>query len=480
MQRRSPLRLPLILFALFIVAFLLRLCYAHTYDYALDDSYYQEQVVKTIADQGTSPSFDMFSYGGRYHPGLFIFSYISVPFYLLFGDWAFDIIPSFFSALCILLVGVIAYSLTKKESYVLISSGCALLIPGWFLYAKEFTPLAFHLFLFLLSILLFLEKEIHPAVFAAVFFLFALSSPLVIIFLIAGGIYLLMTLDSPFSKKDRERFLFMVSVTLWLIFIIYKKAILFHGISLIWNNLPSTYISSYFSDLSLLSMLTAIGVVPLMFGVYALYSASKEHKRNELLLFSVVVSITALWLFRMVETTIILSLLGLLMSALFAKGLFTLDGYIHKLKMKKIKYVIFALIISLFLITTILPAAQQTDPLLSLEEKNALHSLQLVNATIMTSLQQARAVSMLTNSPVVATTDFLFIDAPQYVVQDMDSLFSTFFFSQAKDILFRYRATHLIIFDRDVHHYGPLKYTDSCLVPVLQEPFQLYEVNCHS
>jgi hypothetical protein len=275
-------------------------------------------------------------------------------------------------------------------------------------------------------------------------------------------------------------YIFSTALIIWLQLLIYKKALFFHGISLIYSNLPQTYLPNVFFDQHILTLLTLVGFIPALLGAYAAYHYVSRAKREDIFLFSIVLVIITLLFARLLTAEQGIPLLGLVISILFAQGIGLLNTQLKALKSKTLSYALLTLIFIAFLATSVIPTLTlHKEPLLTTQEKTDLATLPLPqNATIMTTLDKAHAVAFITKRPVAADSNFLFVDNSDFVVQDIDNIYSSSFASQALPLLERYSATHILYFDEDIKKYGLNRYLDDCFELISNTSIILYEVRC--
>ena len=466
------------LLVVFVIGLALKLFLANG-SFTLDESYFHERVISTIAQTGHAPHFDTASYGGRVHSQLFIFHYLVAPAYFLFGPKSLTLITSLFTVLCAILVGLISFGLTKKEYLGTLAAFCALFIPNLAQSTSEVTPIPFNLFLFLLCIYGFFKKK--DSIFAISLIVLALSSPISVIFAIAFAIYVMISSHKKHIKRDREILVLSVALVMWLQLLIYKEAIFFHGTNLIYANLPMALRSSVFFQIDILTILVSIGVIPIILGAYAAYHHVKHAKKEDMFLLSALILLLVLVFLSLITPSVGLSLIGLLSIILFAQSILVLDQKIKHFKISQAKPIVIVIISLLFIITSIIPSVSfQSDPLLSNDEIRQLSSMKIQNATILTTIESAHAVSFLTKNSVVADSNFEYVRSPELVIKDIETVYTSFFAAQALEQLDRYGATHVLYLKKDIVNYGKGHYLDSCFDLIFNGEIQLYEVKCHT
>ena len=117
------------------------------------------------------------------------------------------------------------------------------------------------------------------------------------------------------KKKEIELIVFSMFLIIIINFWVYKDAFLFHGTSLVWQNLPKDVLTKVFLEFNLLGALYLIGLIPFIAGIYVIYNNlfSKKKNRFTFLLISFAISIGLLLWLRLVQLRIGLIFLGIIL-----------------------------------------------------------------------------------------------------------------------------------------------------------------------
>jgi hypothetical protein len=65
--------------------------------------------------------------------------------------------------------------------------------------------------------------------------------------------------------------IFSAFVFIWVMSWFYKKALLLHGASIIWKNMPQSILASHFSQITILGVISQIGWLPFFYGIYLIF-----------------------------------------------------------------------------------------------------------------------------------------------------------------------------------------------------------------
>ncbi|MBU1976315.1 MAG: hypothetical protein KKG59_07985, partial [Nanoarchaeota archaeon] len=216
------------------------------------------------------------------------------------------------------------------------------------------------------------------------------THPIIYVFVLALGIHILLQRTQSFSikKADLELLLFVTFLVVWLNFILYKKAFLFHGLSIIWQNIPAGLMANYFTELTFLQAIYLIGFIPLLLGVFSAYHVLfKQKKKSTTLVLSVALAFFMLLLFKMMTLEIGFIFLSIMLVILSARGFQHINEYFQQTKFKWFTTPLFILIILLFIFTSVFqafissedvtqnsPTQGDIDALLYLRDSSSTHA----------------------------------------------------------------------------------------------------------
>ncbi len=476
---------------IFLFVFGISLSFAFKTDkFANSESYSELRQIENIKEKGTPLFYDDLSYSGRVHILLPLFHYI-VAFLSLFIPIiaASKIIPSFFLALITVVVYYIAFHLTKNR----IASGLSALISGFvpILFSFSVTTLSdlsLSVFLILLCVYYFINLLEKPYHFLTCFVILLITTPLSMIFVLVLIFYIgLSTIDK--MKIEREEYeitIFLIFLTSWFLFIIFKKALLAHGITLFWHNLPEAVINEYFVKTNILLAITQIGAIPFLFGLYTIHKHTFETKNKPvtLVLSFIAVSFICLW-FNIITPEIGLSLLGIMMVIIMSSYFKLFILHIEKFKMN-LKAISFFLIILFFLATSVYPSLYfASKSIENFPKEETFQSMEWIrrnteqNSVILTHPKLGTLVNYVAQRKNVADTDFLMIKNPDEIWKDIEKIYSSRYATEAVELMTKYDVDYVLISDLEEKEFVLGDYFDtSCFKLVYSDKVKIYKSEC--
>jgi hypothetical protein len=443
--------------AVFLLVLAVRLFAAfQTPYYSSDESYLHVRAVESILE-GKLPWNDPLGYGGRTLIISPLFDAILALFSLMMPiDLVLKIIPNIFSSLLVIPAFLISYKITKITWISLSSALLASLVPAFFSNTfNQVTPLtlAIPTFFFLAYAWLRVPEKTWVIIFLSLLLFFVFLHPLSIIFVLSIGIYITFTaLEQNATTAEYELGLFSIFFTLWAQFLLYKKLIIFHGISVIWQNIPKELLSSFYSQITMWDAIWQIGIAPLTGGTFALYkTAFKKQKETQLLFSITLVSIVILW-FKLIDFTTGFMLLGITLTLLFAQRTSYFVKFIHETKIAKYCAIIMTILLLSALSTVVYPdyidTKKQLANTITQEEISVLTGLRdetSQNATIIAPPTYGNYITAIAQRKNVIDKYYFLIPEINERYKDVMRLYKTSFETEAVELFDKYSATHLIV-----------------------------------
>jgi len=452
------------------------------------DSYYALRQAEHISQTGLPLFKDLLSYSGR--------TFIAPPFfyYLLAGfsfimplELAAKLIPSIIWAALVIIIYLIVKYLTKNRTAAFISSLFSGFVPVLFTTLNQASVYSLSLFLiFLLSYaFLRIEEKGFTTMSIVVTIILLLTHASVFILLISFFVYfIILALEKQeISKKEAEIALFLFFLSLWFYVLLYKKAFFLHGISFIWQNIPSPLLSSYFQDISFFGVIYAVGIIPLLLGVYAIYITSfKTRNRAAMVYISfALISFIMLWL-KLVPFQIGLLLLSLNLAILSGVVIKTSLVALSKTKISRFTWIITGALVILFIITVI--PSFLVKPNTSIPPPEDVKALEWVrnnteeNAVILGKVQEGFLINYVADRKNVADSNFLLIKEINQRYDDINSLFTLRLKSEALRLLNKYDVGYVFLSSKSMQEYNltQLFYAEkSCFDLVYDKGAKVYE-----
>jgi hypothetical protein len=428
-----------------------------------------------IKETGVPLFNDPLSYSGR------VFVFPPLFYYLLAGfsffmplELAAKILPSLAFASLTIIVYFIAKHLTKNKTAALIVSFFSGFVPILFSDLGQISVYSLSLpLIFLLSYtFLRIDEKGFATISIILIILLLLTQASVFIMLISFIIYfiILWLEKQELNKKEFEIALFLFFLTIWFNLLLYKKAFSLHGIRFIWQNIPSPLLSSFFEDLSFLGVISGVGVLPLLLGVYTIYNVLFKTK-NQAATFYIsfaFISFIMLW-FKLIPIRIGLLFLSLNLIILSAYAIKIILVSISKTKTPWLSNVIILALVILFILSSLAPfiVAARSQP-----SKNPpladIHALEWIrdntreSAVVLGRIDEGFLINYVANRKNVADQNFLFINNINQRYKDINLLFTLRLKSEAVRLMNDYNIDYIFLSTQTMKEYNitRLFYTD--------------------
>ena len=489
-----------ILIAIVLLVIALRLILAFQEPLPSYAAYAELRQVQHIKETGAPLVDDPLSYEGRTRVASPFYSYILTCFSLFMPDEVMiKLVPNLFAALIVFPAFALALLLTDDQRFALIGAGLAGLTPALFLVSSnDGSPTGLTLTLMLTAAFFFLKarrKGKYVQWCIATIVAMTLIQPLSVIFLLGLAFFLLLwRLEvGRVQKKDVEIFLFTLFFTSWYMLIIFKQAFQIHGSRVIWQNIPTAHLASTFSQVTLLSAITSIGLVGLIAGAVAAYDGLTKTRRKPIaLLASMVVAAGLLTWFKLVALKAGLALLGVLLAILSAYGLQLLVRYVQKTKLARFSWWIIGIILLIAITATlpmlVLPSASPTPGSAELDVLTWARDHLDAHAVMLASPTEGSFIAYVGQVQNVADDDYLLIPRVEERMSDMREAYRSFFTTDALSVMQKYGVTYILVSPMTVAFTGveQPRFTEdkTCFALVAQAndtqgAVQLYKRTCH-
>ncbi len=455
------MRWPVIFLALACVGvFALRLFIAFSAEgFAGDEAYFHLRQIEHIRSTGLPLFEDPLSYGGRAYFFSPLFHYVVAGSSFLFPvEAAGKIIPNLFAVLVMLLVYGIAFRVAKHEGVAVFTAVFSAFVPVWFGQTiSTLSPATLGVLLLFFVVYAWLRSnEVRwRFLYLAGLLLFAFVHPIVLVFVLGLVLYLLLVLVERLrvEQAELEMALFSIVFVLWSQFLLYKKFILAHGPAVVWQNIPPGLLSSLFSDITVLTALYQIGILPVLYGVFVAYRYVFRRK-NRMAYFMISFALAAgivLW-FRLVPLRLGLVLLGLFLMVLFSKWVKFFLDYIPTTRFPRWKFAFVFSLIMVFVLTSVIPslgeayAMQRQAP-----SQGMLRAFGWIrantgsDAVVVAGVDEGHRVAALMGRKNVVDTHFLLQRDARQRVHDVNRIFTTPLGVEAIQLMDRYGASVIML-----------------------------------
>jgi len=459
-----------------------------------DESYYVKRQVEEIQKTGLPLYDDELSYSGRtmmFPPGYY---YLMASLTILFPEKIiFNLVPAILASLSIIVVYAISKKLTNSKNVAYFSGFISIFIP---IYALRTTnTISQHSLIIPLSLIcLYLfckaeESNKKPVVWYIITLcLLSITTGYVFIILCTILVYALMLKveNMKLDKIKKELLIFSLFFITWIQFLIYKKALLLHGPSIIWQNIPLELIKNYFAEINILTVIYYTGIVPFFCALYIIYKYSFKIKNEKIYLFIAFTTvISTLLVLRLIKLQIGLIYLGFCFVIFFSVFYKELLTYINKTKVSKYKKHIITGILIIFLFTSIIPSIAILKNKKNISE-DTISALDWINnntrndSVILGTISEGMLINQVAKRKNIIDNNFLMIKDINERVKDLRIIYTSSSLVKAIELLDYYNVDYILI-DGARREYGifDLKYAESeCFNKVYDKEILIYKVVC--
>lgn len=497
------------------IGILLRLYFAFSTPYFSDDtSYYYLRHIEVIKETAVPQFYDPLSFGGRFFIFSPLFHYIFALLTYFGSTWYLTkIIPNLFAATLSVIIFFLTQYITRNNSIALFTACIATFIPIYFVEtvnALTITSLSLPLaFLFLFS---FYKLQEGKWKWLSIFLLvsFVILDPVAL--LILFGLILSLFLEKIYSfqpKKEWCEFLFFgLLLSLWFYMLLYKQALIELGIQILWQNIPPQLIDKYYYNITIISSIYHIGIVPLIFGLVVIYyilfvsfkhrdidieelKVYKLYKEQQKKIFPVIgitIVITLFLVFEAIEFSIGLAYLSVLLVILSGYGYMLFHNYLQKTKIHNWSNLLFGIIFLIFIGSSVIPTIyytnQKIQQTITPKEVAFLYFLPEIvreEEIVLSLVDDGHYVEYFGRRKAMADSNFLQIKDAKQRLEDIQTLFTTQSKIIATKIMNKYNADYIYISPTAKKLYGIeyLPYEDNdCFRLVYTGDVRLYKSTC--
>ncbi|MFQ5474391.1 MAG: hypothetical protein ACE5DM_01015 [Candidatus Nanoarchaeia archaeon] len=460
------------------------------------DSYFSVRQVGSILETGSPILEDPLSYSGRLNIISPMYYYVLSGFALIVGEnLALKILPSLFITLFAFIIYLLAKTLTENENISLLTAFFSGFIPAFFLNTlNSATPLTVVLPLFFLCIYLFfhVSKEIYLYAYVICVFILGLVSPLSFLFVLGLIIFLFLT-KLEYKKQswqDIELALFSIFLLIWLQVLFYKKAFLFHGFSVVLQNLPVGLLSGYFRDIRVIDAVYAVGLIPLFLGIFTVYKYTLKEKNRQiyfLVAFALATGMV-LWL-KLIPLNTGLVFLGSVLIVLASQSFKLFFAYFANTKASRWKLIVWIGVIVVFAMTSIMPSLSwAASTMQNAPGSGEIAALEWIgenvdkDSVVLTSVQEGAILNAIAKRKNVADTNFILIKDVDRIYDDVENMFTTRLETNAVELTDKYGVNYIYFSPRTKELYSiediPYR-NERCFETVYDKEVKIYRVRCH-
>ncbi len=485
----------------FVISLAIRLYLAYQTPYfSTDSAYYHLRQIEHIRETGLPIITDALSYGGRVHIYLPFFDYILAFFSIFFPlSIVVKVVPNIFASSIVFIMYLLVDYIYKNKEVALLCASISAVIPiylGQTLNSISVYSLSVPLFFLLLYYFLKSQDESSAWMYILLFCLGMLLHPSIIIVVLGLLIYyIILKIEKlSFDKSESEIFLFSLSLLLWFYILFYKKALLIHGFSLLWRNMPPQILINYFYNTSIIESIYLLGLIPLICGAYIIYDSlfnirSKKKSKRIYLFISFCIIITLMLWMKLIEINVGLMYIGLLFVLLFSQAYISFHGYLSKTKLNYLDKYLYLGIFIIVIFSLLIPSFGYANEIINnAPHKTDINALSFMkeyisedNVLVVADVSEANIVSYYTGHSTIADTDFILRDDVTERMKDIEIVYSTYSKIMASRVMEKYGADYIYLTNETAFKYNittlPVEDQD-CFHLVYTDDTKIYQYGC--
>lgn len=481
MKTRTAL---LVLILICTAFFLFKLSLANQTPYFTFESYSHLRQANSIHETGLPLLNDELSYQGRQN--------LIQPLYHYLISFGYEkIITNLLIIIASIVVFFLSKELTKDNTLSLIAAIVSLFIPISMNVSNitlDPVVLALPLSLFfILSFFRFAEWGLIPILLSYGLLLMTSNISVVLLVGMLAHLALQKIQNVRPSKKYVEITLFLAFFTIWIFAITIKDSFALQSVKIIWQNIPTQEINKYYSGFDIAAIITAIGVIPLMFGLIGLNKTLSTKNKNALFITSLTIIFFTLSILRIIPLTTALLFLGFFTTILTSIGLKSVQEYFETTRLNIVYKFGIILLILIFSITTFIPILST-----ALEAQNNIPNEDYINAlefikedvkideTILSNPYEANFIMYYTNRKTYFDNNYQFSNAQErydnaLLIYKQNSPVTQIRILEQENINYIFLSNET----KNFYEIDTLNLErTTCIIPVYQSAVLIYENEC--
>lgn len=449
----------LILLVIFLAILAVKLYFAFHAQGFYADAYFEQRQIESILKTGLPIRWDELSFSGRYLITSPMHYYLMALFSSVLGiDIAMRLIPNLIMSLLALIIYLIIKKITANHAAALICALFAGFIPiitSHTLLTASPYPLAF-LFMFLaLYFFISAHEKKNMNYFIITVLIMPFVHPITIIILLGLAIYfVMMRLDGLQLNTDEiEAALFALFFMTLMLFLQYKDALITNGAAIVWQNIPKNILINYFAGISIVEYIVAIGVIPMIFGIYTAYKYMFIANKFSIHVFiGFTLSIFLLLWLKVLQPPIGLALISLNLVILTGEGLRLFLQYLKQTKFGDWQALILGIMLVLFVFTSVNETiSAQNEAVKDIPDQDLLLMLEWIKyytparSVILSELKNGHLITGLANRKNVYDNNFILIKNPDRIMEETDKIFISNSIVESIKLLNKYKVNYLLL-----------------------------------
>lgn len=424
-----------------------------------DDAYFNLRQIENIQSTGLPLFNDPLSYGGREYFFSPVFHYVVAAGAVVMPmQIAVKVVPNILAVLLMPIIFLIVRRIAKADPVALFIAGFSAFVPVWFGHTiNTLSPITLAIPLLFFVIYSFMRahepKWRYLYLFSLV--LLAFTHPLALLFMLGLIFYMILVLveQLKIERAELEITLFSVFFVLWSQFLIYKNFILTHGPAVIWQNIPVSLLSSQFSNITIISVIYQIGILPVLYGVFVVYRYlfRRKHKMTYFLIAFTLAAAVLLW-FRLIPIQLGMMLLGMFLLVLFSRWVDFFFSYIPTTRVHRFASLFVLSLIAAFVLTGLVPSwnaawavQKETLPPEGIRAYEWIRINVPSDTAVVAFVDEGHKVTELAQRKDIIDTHFLLKRDAKQRLHDVSRVFSTPLGVEAAELMERYNAGVILL-----------------------------------
>ena len=403
-----------------LAALILRLTLAAQAPTLAPEAYDTVRQAEHIAETGVPFQTDPLTPNNEPRTVLPVFPYLVAFGTILVGEYAYILIPNLLAVLLHAALFLLVLELTQNRALATTALFTSIAIPSYLaatLLTTSSLALAIPLTIFILTLFIKLRKsrEKRNILLIATVILLAthpIGLLIVPVFLVALAFATIRRARELTIQYDFA--IFTTFLAAWSYILLYKQTILLHGLSVIQGNIPQAIQLAQYGAPDLLTFGLAVGVLPFGLAIYAAYKeGAAQHTGIQATIAFTIVAFLAT-VFKVVPTSIGVTLVATGCIALAAVGLEWLIAYVKTMRETTLPHTGIVIGVLVFIITSIVPtiiigitATTTTIPPEVLDAGYWLRDNSLPDAMIIAQPAWGSALAWTSKRPVFINQEYL-------------------------------------------------------------------------
>lgn len=420
-----------------------------------NDAYLDARHIQHILETGLPLTHDILSWNGTTFTGGTLWHYLLALFSIFLPiTIVLKTIPNIFASLLAIPIYLLIYN-GKNQPIALTLALAASFIPIYLTHTLHASvhALAIPLFFWTLYCWLKLPKKKYAYLAVGSIVVYSFIHPSILILILSMILFIAFCRIEKIktTKADLELLLFSLAFALWAQFLLYKPALVEHGLHIFWLNIPPALLNTHFTQFNIFELFWYVGFFPVFAGSYVLYKQIfRETQRPLYALFSIIVIVSGMLWLKIIELTFGLMLLGIALTLLLPPALNLFKQYMQKTKVARLERLFTTLILITLLITTIPPAivtAYSENTTITAHELDALKWIKHntpQDATILAPVGLGHAITSLAQRKNVIDNNFLLHEDAQERFHDTERVYQSVLETEVVGLLDQYDATHIL------------------------------------